>query len=69
MQNIIRTSKNQLIHTAGLKDGDNYIASAFLSSLDTIIRGDVEKTLGSALSLVDSSHSPVFIFNNKNELL
>lgn len=58
---------NHIIHSADLKDGVHHIAATFLSSLDTIIRGDVERTLGSALSLVDSSHSAVFIFNNENK--
>ncbi|KHE93452.1 MAG: hypothetical protein SCABRO_00747 [Candidatus Scalindua brodae] len=67
MPNFLKTPNNHIIHIADLKDGDHYVAATFLSSLDTIIRGDVEKTLGSALSLVDSSHSAVFIFNNENK--
>lgn len=36
----------------------------FTSSLDTVAKSDDKKTLGSVLSLVDSSHSAVFIYND-----
>jgi len=67
MLNNLKTRNNHIIHIAGLNDQGQHIAAAFISSLDSVERGDLEKTLGSALSLVDSSHSAIFIFDNKNE--
>ena len=39
----------------------------YISSLDTVIKSDNKKSLGSVLSLVNSSHQAVFIYNDKDE--
>jgi len=41
----------------------------FLAPLNKIIRGKAQDTLGDTLSLVHSSHSAVYIYNDKNEFL
>jgi predicted transcriptional regulator len=73
MANILKKTNSNSAHVASSQSrrhlGDQLTAGDFLSSLDTIIKGDEEETLGSALSLVGSSHSPVFIFNNESKFL
>lgn len=41
----------------------------FISPLTTVARSDAESTLGSALSLVDSSHEAVLIFDDEDKFL
>lgn len=73
MSNILKRTDKHNTHIANSQGGkqgrEHLTAGDFLSSLDTIIKGDEEETLGSALSLVNSSHSPVFIFNNEKKFL
>lgn len=43
--------------------------SSYISSMDSIVKSDADDTLGSVLPLVQSSHSPLFIFTKGNEFL
>lgn len=37
--------------------------------LDTILRGGENTLIGAALSIVERSHQPVFVFNKQNDFL
>ncbi|HZJ18383.1 MAG TPA: CBS domain-containing protein [Patescibacteria group bacterium] len=43
--------------------------SSYISSTDTVIKSDVDDTLGSVMPLVQSSHSALFIFNKDNDFI
>jgi len=43
--------------------------SSYVSSLDAIVRSDSGETLGTVLSLVTSSHTPIFIFSKNQNFL
>ncbi|MCR4329236.1 MAG: CBS domain-containing protein [Candidatus Roizmanbacteria bacterium] len=46
-----------------------YEISSYISSVDTVTKCNANDTLGSALPLVKSSHSPLFVFDTENEFL
>lgn len=48
---------------------DLYSVTNYLSPLESIVRSDGEETLGTVLSLVNTSHKPVFIFDSDNTFL
>ncbi|CAN5278012.1 hypothetical protein BH10PAT1_BH10PAT1_7140 [soil metagenome] len=46
---------------------DRFKLSSYISSVDSVVKSGTEETLGSVLSLVASSHIPVFIFTKEDE--
>ncbi len=57
--------KNKNLDNESLKK--RFDISTYISSLDTVIRTDADETLGSVLPLVQSSHSPLFVFTKEKE--
>jgi len=43
--------------------------SSYISKIDSVAKSEAGETLGSVVSLVASSHTPVFIFTKENEFL
>ena len=43
--------------------------SSYISSMESIIKSEADDTLGSVLPLVQSSHSPLFVFDKENKFI
>ena len=43
--------------------------SSYISSIDDVIKSEADDTLGSVMPLLQSSHSPLFVFTKENEFL
>lgn len=46
-----------------------YEVSSYISSMESIIKSEADDTLGSVLPLVQSSHSPLFVFDKENKFI
>ena len=52
-----------------MNEKELYSIHTYISSLETVAKCDSEENIGTALSLVTSSHSPIFIYSKKNEFI
>ncbi|CAN5145211.1 hypothetical protein BH09PAT2_BH09PAT2_04430 [soil metagenome] len=48
---------------------DRFAITSYISPLDTIVKSDSEEILGTVLSLISSSHTPIFVFTKTNSFL
>jgi len=48
---------------------DRFKLSSYISPVDSVVRSDDGETLGTVLSLVVSTHTPIFIFSKNDEFL
>lgn len=46
-----------------------YEVNSYISSMEDIIKSEADDTLGSVLPLVQSSHSPLFVFDKENKFI
>jgi len=56
-------------HNKSNTTNNRFNITPFISSLDSIIKSDSDENLGTVLSLISSSHTPVFIFSKENKFL
>jgi len=60
-----KTNKNEKDYSAKKR----FEISSYISSVDTVTKCNADDTLGSVLPLVQSSHSPLFVFDKENKFI